>query len=128
MKIFYSHFLLVYENKYCLQVNLDNCAYKYIYKKQMANFDENLFWLKSFWSVILQMLFYHRIDIAEGIYLFIYIWRNLNLSCNNTNECMICHYCIFNRKFKFQDSACNGCHDLTMVCLNISDITIIYYY
>ena len=38
---------------------------------------------------------------------------------------MICHYWVFNHGFKFQDYVCNGCHDLTMVCLNLSDITII---
>ena len=27
--------------------------------------------------------------------------------------------------FKFQDSICNGCHDLTMLNLNIRDIAII---
>ena len=38
---------------------------------------------------------------------------------------MICLYLIFNHGFKFQDSVCNGCHDLTMLCLNISNIAII---
>ena len=28
-------------------------------------------------------------------------------------------------RFKFQNSICNGCHDLTMLCLNISNIAII---
>ena len=31
----------------------------------------------------------------------------------------------FNLRFKFQDSVCKGCHDLTMLCFNISDIAII---
>ena len=35
---------------------------------------------------------------------------------------MVCHYWFFNHWFKFQHSVCNGCHDLTMFCLNISDI------
>ena len=30
----------------------------------------------------------------------------------------------FNHGFKFQNSVCNGCHDLTMLSLNISDISI----
>ena len=30
-----------------------------------------------------------------------------------------------NAWFKFQDSVCNGCQDLTMLSLNISDIVII---
>ena len=38
---------------------------------------------------------------------------------------MICHYWFFNHELKFQDSVCNGCHDLTMVSVNISDIAII---
>ena len=32
---------------------------------------------------------------------------------------------IFNDEFKFQDSVSDGCHDLTILCLNISDIAII---
>ena len=31
----------------------------------------------------------------------------------------------FSHGFKFQDYVCNGCYDLTMLCFNISDITII---
>ena len=34
---------------------------------------------------------------------------------------MICYYCFFNHGFKFRDYVCNGCHDLSMLCLNISD-------
>ena len=32
---------------------------------------------------------------------------------------------IFMHGFEFQNYVCNGCHDLTILCLNISDITII---
>ena len=38
---------------------------------------------------------------------------------------MTCHYWFFNHGFKFQDCVCNGCHDLTMLSVNISDIAII---
>ena len=38
---------------------------------------------------------------------------------------MICHYWFFNHGFKFQDYVCNGCHDWTMLSVNISDIAII---
>ena len=38
---------------------------------------------------------------------------------------MVCHYWLFNQGFKFQNFICNGCHDLTMLCLNLSDIVII---
>ena len=40
-------------------------------------------------------------------------------------KCMICHYFFFNRGFEFQYYVCNACLDLTMLCLNISDIAII---
>ena len=38
---------------------------------------------------------------------------------------MICHYWLFNHGFKFQNSVCNGCHDLTMLSVDISNIAII---
>ena len=38
---------------------------------------------------------------------------------------MICHYWFFNHGFKCQDSVYNGCHDLRMLSVNISDIAII---
>ena len=62
------------------------------------------------------MLYYDRIVISEGIYL---------AKSNSIKECMICHCFFFNHGFKFQYSVCNGCHDLPMMCFNISDITII---
>ena len=62
------------------------------------------------------MLYYNKIDIREGIDL---------AKSNNRKECMICHCWFFNHEFKFQDSVCNGSHDLTMLSVNISDISII---
>ena len=62
------------------------------------------------------MLYYDRNDISEG--------TDLTKS-NNSKEFMICHYWFFNHGLKFQDSVCNGCHDLTILSLNISDIAII---
>ena len=38
---------------------------------------------------------------------------------------MICHYRFFNHGFKFRDSISNGCHDLTTLSVNISDIAIV---
>ena len=61
------------------------------------------------------MLYYDRIDISEEID---------PTKSNKSKECIICHYQFFNHGFKFQDSVCSGCHDLTMFCLNISDITV----
>ena len=62
------------------------------------------------------MLYYNRIDKSEG--------TNLAKG-SNSKECMICHCWFFNHGFKFKDYVCNGCHDLTTFCLNISNITII---
>ena len=31
---------------------------------------------------------------------------------------MVCHYWFFNNEFKFQNSVCNICHDLTMLSVN----------
>ena len=62
------------------------------------------------------MLCCDRIDISEGTDL---------AKSSNSKECMICHYWFFNHGFKFHESVCNGCHDLTMLSVNISDIAII---
>ena len=61
-------------------------------------------------------MYYGRIDISEGTDL---------AKSDNSKECMICHYFFFNHGCKFQDSVCNGCHDLTMLSVKISDIAII---
>ena len=45
--------LLVYENKYYLQVYIDNCAYKIVNKQMRDYLDENVFV-----DQILQMLYY----------------------------------------------------------------------
>ena len=62
------------------------------------------------------MLYYDRIDISEG---------SDHTKSNKSRECMICHYFFLNHGFKFQNYVCNGCHDLTMLRFNISDIVII---
>ena len=46
------------------------------------------------------MLYYARIHLNEGI---------------DVNK--IGDYWFFNHGFKFQNSVCNDCHDLTMLCL-----------
>ena len=62
------------------------------------------------------MLYYDRIVISKRIDL---------TKSNRGKECMICHSWFFNCEFKFQDSLCSVRHDLTILCLNISDIAII---
>ena len=61
------------------------------------------------------MLYCDRIDKSEG--------SNPTTS-NKSSECMICHYFFFNHGFKFQDYVCNGCHDLTRLSVNISNIAV----
>ena len=63
------------------------------------------------------MLYYDRIDISERI--------DPTESNRSKEGGTICHYWFFNHGFRFQDSVCNGCHDLTMSSVNISDIAII---
>ena len=66
------------------------------------------------------MLYHDRIDI------YIYINEGIDLAkSNKSKKCMICHYWFSNHEFKFQDYVCNGCHDLAMLSVNISDIAII---
>ena len=62
------------------------------------------------------MLYCNRTDINEVIH---------PTKSNNSKECMVFHYWFFNHGFKFQDSVCNNCHDWTMLCLNVSDISLI---
>ena len=62
------------------------------------------------------MLYDDRIDISKGIDL---------AESKNIKKCMICHYWFFHHGFEFQGSAYNGCHDLTMLSVNISGIAII---
>ena len=62
------------------------------------------------------MLYYDRIDISERI----------DLTKNNkSKEWMICHYWFFKNGLKCQNSVRSVCHDLTMISVIISDITII---
>ena len=62
------------------------------------------------------MLHYDRTDLSEGTDV---------AKSNNSKEFIVCQYCIFNHGFKFRNSVCNGCHNLTMLCLNLGDIAII---
>ena len=62
------------------------------------------------------MLYYDRIDISDGID---------PTKSNKCKDCMIFHYWIFNHGFKFQDSMCNVCHNLTVLSVDISDIVTI---
>ena len=63
------------------------------------------------------MLYSDRIDVSEGI--------DVNKT-NASNECDICHYWHFlNKDFKFQPNVCNRWHDLLMMSISLSDISIL---
>ena len=67
------------------------------------------------------MLYCDRIDISKG---------TDSIKGNRSKECKICYYWLLNHGFKFQDSVSNGCHGLTLLSVNKSDIvvTIINFY
>ena len=44
---------------------------------------------------------------------------------NNSKECRDCHYWYFNHGFKFHKFVRNGCRNLLMLYLNITDTTTI---
>ena len=62
------------------------------------------------------MLHYNKIDTSKRID---------PTKRNKSRKCVICHHFFFNHLFKFQDYVCNGCHNLTILSVNISDIAII---
>ena len=63
------------------------------------------------------MLYCDRIDVSKGI------------DVNKTSalkECDVCHYWYFlNYSFKFQPNACNRCHNLLPMSINLSEIAIL---
>ena len=62
------------------------------------------------------MLYYDRVDLREGI--------DFPMS-SNSKEYMTQHYWFFNHKFKFENSVCDDCRDVTMLPLDKSGIVII---
>ena len=63
------------------------------------------------------MLYYDRIDISEGI--------DVNKT-SASKECDIYPYWyLLNYSFKFEPNVCNRCHDLLMMSVNLSNISIL---
>ena len=55
-------------------------------------------------------------DVSEGIYVN---------KTSESKECDICHYwCFLDKGFKFQQHLWNGCHDVLMMSMNLSHISI----
>ena len=62
------------------------------------------------------MLYLNRIDVGGGIDV---------IKASESKDCDICHYWRFlDKGFKLQPNVCNQCHDLLMMSMNVSDITI----
>ena len=63
------------------------------------------------------MLYFDRIGVSEVI--------DVNKT-SASKECDICHFWYFlNYNFKFQPNVCNGCHDLLMMSINLSNFAIL---
>ena len=63
------------------------------------------------------MLYFERIDVSEGVHVN---------KTSESKECNIFHYWYFlDKGYKFQPSICNGCHDLSLMSMNLSDIVIL---
>ena len=63
------------------------------------------------------MQYFDKIDVSEGI--------DVNKT-SESKECNICHYWYFLYKgFTFQLDVSNGCRDLLMISINLSDIAIL---
>ena len=63
------------------------------------------------------MIYYDRIDVSKGI--------DVNIT-SEWKDCEVCHYWDFlDKGFKFQPNACNACHDILMLSMNLNDITIL---
>ena len=64
----------------------------------------------------IEILYFERIDASEV--------TDVNKT-SKSKEFDICHYWYFlNKRFKFQPSVCDRCHDLLMMSMNLSDIAI----
>ena len=63
------------------------------------------------------MLFYDRTHVSEGIDVS---------KTSASKECIVCHYWYFlNYSFTFQPNVCNRSHNLLMMSVNLSDITVL---
>ena len=63
------------------------------------------------------MLRYQKIDVSEGI--------DVNKT-SASKECELCHYWFFkDTGFKFEEHACNKCHELLTIAYLLKDIAIL---
>ena len=66
------------------------------------------------------MLYFDRNDYSQG--------TDVNKT-SASKECDIFHYWYFlNFSFKFSPNVCNRCHDLLIMSMNLSNISILIWY
>ena len=107
------HNVIIFNNS-VVNKNGNNYYYNIYLEKGSYEDKSNTYFFK-------QMLVYYKcyivIELSQGI--------DVNKT-SESKECNICHYWYFwNKGFKFQPNACNGCHDLLMMSMNFSDIAIL---
>ena len=70
-----------------------------------------------------------KVTTAKNVWLDTIAWQNGWVFVYKPSGCRFesssSHIEFFNHGFEFQDYICNGCHDLTMLSVNISNIAII---
>ena len=66
------------------------------------------------------MLYYDRIDASKGIHVLMLMRQVHQKSVIFVTNCFF-----FNYSFKCQPNACNRCHDLFIMSINLSDIAIL---
>ena len=93
-----------------------NTTLTYLNKKFRMRINIIRNFLKYIFS-ILYKLYYDRIEVSKEF--------DINMT-SESKKCEICHHWYFlNKRIKFQPNACNGCHDLLIMSLNLSDIAIL---
>ena len=110
---YYNVIILI---KVVVNKNQNNCYYNIFLEKgsYKDKFDTRYF-LMNF--CILEMIYFHRIDVSEG--------TDVNKT-SASKECNDCYYWYFlSYSFKFQPNVCNRCHGLLMMFTNLSDIAIL---
>ena len=74
-------------------------------------------YLKNKFLYKIQILYYDRVDVSEG--------TDINKT-SASKQCAICRYWYFlNKGFKFQTYVCNRCHDLLIIYIKLTNITIL---
>ena len=68
------------------------------------------------------MIFY--VEFTKTLILFSLLRKKSETS--KSTECNDCQYWyLLNKGFKFQPNICNGCHELLVISMNLSDIAIL---